>query len=72
VVAPLDIFKLDAGGVTWIAEANTLAHATEIIRKRGSGRYLVLSHTTGHKEKFDVHSDGSVHRVTDLVDSSAT
>lgn len=59
VIAPFDVFQLcKAGDPLWLAEAHSLSDALAFIRTKGSGKYLVYSQRTGHKNLYEVTADG--------------
>lgn len=65
MVAPLDVFAVENGEpATWLGCAETLAQATELLRKAGVGSYLVFSQHTGHKNLYEVTTDGVLSQVS--------
>lgn len=58
MLAPLDVFAVKRDESTWLGCTETLAQATELIRKAGVGSYFVYSQKTGHKTFYEVTTDG--------------
>ena len=63
MVAPLDVFAVRNKQSEWVGCATTLAKALELICEAGTGSYFVFSARTGHKNFFEVVSDGVVFSV---------
>jgi hypothetical protein len=64
MVAPLDVFALLNREPKWLGCVETLAQATEMLRRTGYGRYLVFSQQTGRKDFYQVATDGIVSQVS--------
>jgi hypothetical protein len=62
MVPPLDVFAIENGKPMWLGCAETLAKALELVGNRGPGSYFVFSQETGHKNFYEVASDGTVAR----------
>jgi hypothetical protein len=61
MVPPLDVFSAKIGEkIGWLGSAETLGKALALIHKAGPGSYFVFSQRTGHKNFFDVSSDGVI------------
>jgi glucose dehydrogenase len=63
MVAPLDVFAVNNGEPKWLGCAESLAQATDLIRKTGAGSYFVFSQETGHKNFYELTTDGVVSQV---------
>ena len=62
MVAPLDVFAVKNGEPKWLGCAESLAQAIELLRNTGSGSYFVFSQQTGHKNFYEVSTEGVVLR----------
>jgi hypothetical protein len=60
MVAPLDVFAVKNGEPNWLGCAESLPQAMELLRNTGSGSYLVFSQQTGHKNFYEVSTEGVV------------
>jgi hypothetical protein len=60
---PLDIFAVNNGQPKWIACAETLAEAMQLLRHASPGSYFVFSLQTGQKDRYNVSVDGVVSQV---------
>jgi hypothetical protein len=52
MIDPIDIFRIESGGVLWVESANSVAGAEARIQQlalSSPGEYIVLEHTTGKK-----------------------
>ena len=64
MIPPLDVFAFIKNDPVWLCSTETLVGALEIARHRGTGRYFVFSHETGHKTLYVVDPDGAIKPVT--------
>lgn len=66
---PLDIFRVEMGGVRWLESAATLEDAQALVRKLAANspaEYLVLNQETGGKVVMTLDGAGGV-RVNDAI-----
>jgi hypothetical protein len=63
MIPPLDVFSVENNEPLWLASAESLVQALEIVRKRGPGSYCIFSHQTGHKTHYEVDLNGQVKPV---------
>jgi len=52
MIDPIDIFRIESGGVLWVESANSIDCAEARIRQLAlscPGEYIVLEHATGKK-----------------------
>lgn len=52
MIDPIDIFRMESGGVLWVESANSVACAEARIPQlalSSPGEYIILEHTTGKK-----------------------
>jgi hypothetical protein len=63
MVPPLDVFADKDGELKWLGCAETLSKAFELAVGNGAGSYFVFSQETGHKNFFEVSSEGAVTRI---------
>ena len=69
LIAPLDVFIVDVDGERrWIAAAGSLAHATDLIRSKGPGTYVIYSPKTRHKDVIVVTAQGTTAFIKRLDD----
>ena len=59
MIKPFDLFTVTGNDEPlWLSCAESLTEAIDAMRRRGPGRYLVISQTTGHKQSYEVRPEG--------------
>lgn len=71
MISPLDLFAVQNGESRWVGCAETLAKALELASNHGAGSYLVFSQETGHKNFYEVSSEG-VTRAPSITEAEAS
>ena len=63
MIPPLDIFVLKDNGPHWVASAETIEKALEIVAKQDAGSYLVYSQKTGNRTLYTLDPGGELNAV---------
>ena len=71
MVPPLDLFSVKDGKLEWLGCAETLSKAFELAIRNGAGSYFAFSQETGHKNFFEVSSEGAVTRIPSSSEDAA-
>jgi hypothetical protein len=72
MVPPLDVFAAKDRELKWLGCAETLSKALELAVKNGAGSYFVFSQETGHKNFYEVSSEGTVTRIPSPSEDAAS
>ena len=69
---PLDLFSLKDGEPEWLGCAETLSKAFALAVRNGAGSYFAFSQENGHKNFFEVSSEGAVTRIPSPTEDAAS